>query len=269
MLDSSKVISRDSVLKVEGISASYGKKSIIDNLTLTPIRPGIVTALVGPNAAGKSTLLRSIAGLIPITGKLTLGDSDLARMSHVERAKHITFMPQSMPQGISLSVFEVVLSALKASPMGFSRSDEELHDHVTKVLDRIGIVDIGLRPLNELSGGQRQMVSLAQVVARDPHVLLLDEPTSALDLKHQVKVMSLVHSLAQEGRAVVVVLHDLSLASRWAENVVVIDGGKVVAEGSPESAITPKLLADVYGVEARIERCGAGRINVIVDSAIS
>lgn len=255
-------------LIIEGLSAGYGKRRIIRDLSVDPIQPGRVTALVGPNAAGKSTLLRAIAGLIPSEGTLRLGDLDLTRISHVERSRHITFMPQTMPQGVSLSVIEVVLSALKASPVSGKKSSEEIYNRATEVLAQIGIIDLGLRKLNELSGGQRQMVSLAQVVARDPRVLLLDEPTSALDLRHQVKVMRLAHSLAEEGRSVVVVLHDLSMAARWAQQVVVLQNGAVVAQGSPAQAITTQILSDVYGVTGRIETCALGRLNVLVDEAI-
>ena len=132
-------------------------------------------------------------------------------------------------------------------------------------LERIGIGDLALTPLDHLSGGERQLASLAQAVVREPALLLLDEPTSALDLRHQVVVMQLVHELAAEGRIVVVVLHDLNLAVRWAGHVVVLDHGTPAAVGHPVDAITPDVLARVYGVHARIERVANGRPQIVVD----
>lgn len=255
-------------LNIANLTAGYGNRKVLNSISLDPIPSGMVTALVGPNAAGKSTLLRAIAGLIPTTGSISLGDLNLQKLKHIDRAKHVTFMPQSMPFGVSLSVLEVVMSAIKASPLSEGSDTTSVDERALRVLERIGIGDIALRALDQLSGGQRQMVSLAQVIARNPKLLLLDEPTSALDLRHQVQVMQLVHDLAQEGRAVVVVMHDLSLAARWAQHLVVFSEGHAVAQGSPEEAITEPLLEEVYGVKARVERCSQNRITVIVDSAV-
>ena len=136
-------------------------------------------------------------------------------------------------------------------------------------LERVGIGDLALSPLDHLSGGERQLASLAQAIVREPALLLLDEPTSALDLRHQVVVMELVRELAAEGRIVVVVLHDLNLAVRWAGHVVVLDQGRAVAVGPPGDAISPDVLARVYGVAARIEPVGQGRSQIVVDGLMA
>jgi iron complex transport system ATP-binding protein len=253
-------------LTVSGLSAGYPGRQVIRSLSLEPLRPRQVTGLVGPNAAGKSTLLLALAGLIEAAGEVRLGGRDVLAVSGVERAALITFMPQALPQGVRLTVIESVVAALRASlPLGV-RSPDAQHRAVA-ALERLDIADLALEPLDRLSGGQRQLVGLAQALARNPRVLLLDEPTSALDLRHQVLVMELLRQLAAEDRIVVVVMHDLNLAARWVDHIVVLHEGRVQAEGEPAAAITPGLLARTWGVEARVERSSAGHIQVSVDSA--
>ncbi|MCC7126332.1 MAG: ABC transporter ATP-binding protein [Acidobacteria bacterium] len=259
----------DASLVIEGLVAGYAGRRVLDHVTLPPLAAGTVTMLVGPNGAGKSTLLRSVARLLPAEGTAWLGAVDLLRMPPRAHAATVAFMPQSLPQGVHLTVFEALLSAMNASAdsavFGASRESQE---RVVALLDRVGIRDYAHRPLDELSGGERQLASLAQTLVRDPRVLLLDEPTSALDLRHQVSVMSLVRSLADEGRIVIVVAHDLNLAARWAEALVVLRGGRLVAAGTPADALTPAVLAEAYGVSARVEHCSRGQAHVLVDGLV-
>ncbi|MEC3880528.1 ABC transporter ATP-binding protein [Parapedobacter sp. 10938] len=253
-------------LQVSEIHAGYPKKKVIDGLTLPPLASGEVTVLTGPNAAGKSTLLRAIAGLLHAHGSVQYEGNELTTLSPRKRASYVSFMPQSVPTDINLSVMEAIISALKASPFDAATThNEQLHRRAITVLERIGIAHLALEPLNQLSGGQRQMASLARSVVREPHILLLDEPTSALDLRHQLKVMRLARSFAQDGRIVIMVLHDLNLAMRWADRVVVMHQGKLVSQGSPTEAITPAVIESVYGVRIRVERCSQGKPNLIVD----
>jgi iron complex transport system ATP-binding protein len=256
-------------LTITDVSAGYGRKPVLQGLTLDPIGPGHITALVGPNGAGKSTLLRVLAGLLPASGSVRLGDRELIGASVDAHATHVSFMPQLLPQRIGLTVFEGVIAALKASPFGNERLDNAtIRRRGIEVLERVGIADLALEPIGHLSGGQRQLASLAQAIVREPAVLLLDEPTSALDLGHQVRVMGLVHALAAEGRIVVAVVHDLALAARWAGHVVVLHHGRLDAAGSPADAITPSVLGRVYGVAARVEPCSHGTLQVIVDGPV-
>lgn len=256
-------------LTIQNYSAGYRGRPVIQGLTLPPIEPGTVSALVGPNGAGKSTLLRSIAGHLPGHGSAKLGQLELDRMVLAERTRHVSFMPQALPQRVALTVLEAVLSALRMSPVaGQTIGASQMHHRAMAVLDRIGIAHIAMERLDRLSGGQRQLASLAQAIVREPKLLLLDEPTSALDLRHQVLVMSLVSQFAAEGRIVVVVLHDLNLAVRWSGGVVVLNAGSLDVAGKPEDAITSELLARVYGVKARVETCSAGRIQVLVDGPL-
>lgn len=184
-------------LTISGLSTGYWHRPVIRDLALGPILPGRFTALVGPNAAGKSTLMLALAGLLGARGEIRLGSRDLQTMPISERTATVGFMPQALPQGIALTVLESVLTAYHASfPLDVPARDRDGRRRVMAALDRLGIADIALEQLDRLSGGQRQLASLAQALVREPDILLLDEPTSALDLRHQVVVMSTVRALA-------------------------------------------------------------------------
>lgn len=252
-------------LCVESVSLHYGARPILRGLTLPDLRPGEVTVLAGPNAAGKSTLLRAIAQLAPYRGRVTLDGEDLARMPIRRRARLIGVMPQALPAGSSLVVLESVIAALRAGSDGLARQADA---RAMAVLDRLGIADLAMEPMDQLSGGQRQMVGLAQAIVRDPRVLLLDEPTSALDLARQVRLLGELRALAAEGRIVVAVLHDLAMAAQWADRIVLLHRGELHSSGQPATVLTPGLLAQVYGVRARVERCSQGRITVLIDGEV-
>lgn len=253
-------------LQISDLHVGYSRKKVIENLTLPPFVSGEVTVLAGPNGAGKSTLLRALAGLLRLRGSIRLDDRELTNLSAQTRASIVSFMPQSVPTDINLSVMEAVISALKASPLDAANPvNEQLHQRALAVLERIGIAHLALEPLSQLSGGQRQMASLARSVVRDPKLLLLDEPTSALDLRHQLKVMRLARSFADDGRIVVMVLHDLNLALRWADRVILLHQGRLVSHGLPIEAITSPIIAAVYGVAIRVEHCSQGLPHLIVD----
>ncbi|WP_428031776.1 ABC transporter ATP-binding protein [Ancylobacter sp.] len=270
------------LLTIEGLSVGYGRRAIIDNLSLPPITGGGVTALIGPNAAGKTTLLRALAGLAPAKGSIRLGPTapaghtaltvhpiELTGLPISRHARHVTYMPQALPQRVALTVFEATLSALMAARSDIVLSNAEARTRALETLERLGILDLAQRGLDELSGGQRQLASLAQSIVREPTVLLLDEPTSALDIHHQMRVMQLVEELARERSIIVViVLHDIAQAARYCGRIVVLEQGHVAADGSPREAITPQMLARVYKVEARVEHCSQGFLQVIVDRAV-
>lgn len=243
-------------LRLERFGAGYPGRPVLRELTLAPFEPGTVTALVGPNGAGKSTLLKAIAGIHPGSGIREVGEGTVTG-----------FVPQALPQPSALRVIESLLGAFHAGDREVT-AGEVAEARALAVLERFGILSIGMEPLEHLSGGQRQLVGLAQSLVRDPDLLLLDEPTSALDLRHQVVVMSQLRRLAGEGRTVLVVLHDLGLAARWSDRIVVLHRGRAVADGAATEALTPPVLAEVYGVEARVERCSRGSVQVIVDDLL-
>lgn len=253
-------------LVVRGLSAGYGRKEVLHGVDVGPLPAGEFTVLVGPNAAGKSTLLRALAGLLGSTGSILLDGDELVGLSPGKRAERTAFMPQTLPGRVDLTLLEAVLSALMVVPGAPSRTDDA-RDRAFEALDRLGLAELALEPLGSLSGGQRQLVSLAQVIVREPHLILLDEPTSALDLRYQVIVMRTLRELAAEGRVVVAVLHDLTLGARWADRVVLLHDGAIVASAPPDEALTADRLKAVYGVESRVERCSRGTLQVIVDDA--
>jgi iron complex transport system ATP-binding protein len=257
------------LLTIAGVSAGYRGRPVVHGLSVPPLRPGEILSLLGPNAAGKSTLLRALAGLLPARGTVRLGTLDLHALPLAERARFVGFMPQSPPQGVALTVLETVITALRVTPFDDAPEDAAAAAaRALAVLERIGIAHLAMEGLDRLSGGQRQLASLAQALARGPRVLLLDEPTSALDLRYQLQVMKLVREVAAErGMIVVVVLHDLALAARWSDHVVVLSEGRVAACGTPAEAITPAMLAQVYGVTARVE-CPDGVMQIVVEDLL-
>lgn len=257
-------------LSITGLHAGYPRRPVIRDLTLPAFQPGEVISLIGPNAAGKSTLLRALSGLLPVSGSVRLGDREMVGLPLTEQARSVAYMPQSLPQGVALSVLETVVGALRASPVdGSAPGDDEAAERAVRVLERIGVAHLAMEGLDRLSGGQKQLAGLAQALVRTPRVLLLDEPTSALDLHYQLKVLKLVRAMAAErGMVVVMVLHDLQAAAQFSDRVVLLSDGQAAAVGAPEDAITPETLARVYQVRARVDRCERGALRIMVDDVI-
>ena len=250
-------------LLIDDVAVSYGARQILHGVSLPELPAGSLVALVGPNGAGKSTLLRALAGLERMKGSLSLDGQDVTRLSFAERSRRLAYMPQQLPPGIALGVLESIVAALRVS------GSQDLLGSAYEALRQLGIEALAERSLDSLSGGQRQLVALAQLMARNPQVLLLDEPTSALDLHYQLRVMGAVRERVVAHRLLAVaVLHDINLAASHADWLVVLRGGRVVACGAPEEVLQPELLAEVYGVEARVERCSQGRLQVLVDRAL-
>src|SRR5690606_2328868 len=179
-------------LDIQNLSAGYGGRPIVEDLSLPPLSPGEVVSVVGPNGAGKSTFLRALAGLIPAKGAIRLDGAELTGLSLADRAKRVTYMPQTLPQGVALTVLETVVASIRATPLGgASFTDQQAVERAYEVLQRIGAEALAGQRLDRLSGGQKQLAGLAQALAREPRLLLLDEPTSALDLHHRLRVLDL------------------------------------------------------------------------------
>jgi iron complex transport system ATP-binding protein len=246
-------------LRLEGVAAGYGRKTVISEVTTPAFSAGEIVAVIGPNAAGKSTLFKRIAGLLRGAGTVEVTDPR-------DTKRAISYMPQDTSANAVLTVYESILLARKqGSGAGWGVEDGDLAA-IDTVVDALGIKPIAFRDLGELSGGQRQLVGIAQSLVRDPEILLMDEPTSALDLHRQVEVLGFMQATARaRGMIVLIALHDLNQALRFADQTMVIVNGKMTAVGKSTDVITVELLRDVYRVEARIETCSRGLSHVIVD----
>jgi iron complex transport system ATP-binding protein len=256
-------------LSIHQLSVRYGKRPVLHSLCAGPLPRGQITALLGPNGSGKSTLLRALAGLTRAQeGTLSLDGEPLALSAAAARSHSVVYLPQALPAGVRLQVLESVLVACRATRSAFGQ--RAAHDgdlaHASAVLERLGIGALAARTLDELSGGQRQLVGIAQALVREPQVLLLDEPLSALDLNHQFHVMSVLRDITRERDiATVVVLHDINAALRACDQAMLLDGGRIVGFGPAADVITSESLAQVFGVVARIEACSRGQHQVLID----
>ena len=231
----------------------YGGRTIVDGLSVD-IAPGAVTAIVGPNACGKSTLLRGLSRLLsPTRGQVVLDGRDISAMKTKDVARRLGLLPQTSiaPEGITVAD----LVARGRFPhqrvlRQFSRDDERA---VTDAMAATGVDALAGRPVDELSGGQRQRVWVAMVLAQQTPVILLDEPTTFLDIAHQIELLDLFGRLNRsQGSTIVAVLHDLNHACRFADVVIAMKAGAIVAQGAPADVITADLVEDVYGLPCRI-----------------
>jgi iron complex transport system ATP-binding protein len=250
-------------LEIRGLSFSYGTRGVLNGLSAGPLRRGQVTALIGPNGSGKSTLFRCLAGTVQSrAGRVRLDDSDVEPLTARAWSRRTFHLSQDLSARAALSVFEVVLLARKSldGGLGLRAHSRDLHS-VREALEDLGIEPLSGRCIADLSGGQRQLVGIAQALVREPDVLLLDEPTSALDVCRQLEVMEVVRRLTRDRDVVTVMaMHDLSLAARFAEHLLLLSEGRITEEGAPEAVLSRPVLADTYGVSILTERSRRGSL---------
>jgi len=245
------------MMEICNLSVQLGRNQVLKDISAR-FAPGQVTALIGPNGTGKSTLQKALAALIPSSGVVALSGKVPTR---AERRDLIAYMPQDTGANVALSVFEVTLMG-RLGALGL-RVPRELRHEAMQMLARFGLEPLAHRQIGSLSGGQRQLVFLAQVLFRAPRVLLLDEPTAALDLRHQLVVLDRVRADARaRGTIAIVAMHDLSLAARFADRILCLHQGGIAATGSPHEVLTPGTLARVYGVEAEVTELASGGLTV-------
>jgi len=246
------------MLSVSGLCVDYGQVAVLRELKLSA-KPGNFIALLGPNGTGKSSLLKAIAGLIPARGSVCLRGRDSMTLQH--RADCIAYMPQDIGSTSSLTVLEVILLG-RLRTLGL-RVPEQMQKEAVEGLSNFGLQDLGDRTLDAISGGQRQLVYLAQSFFRSPEVLLLDEPTAALDLRHQLIVLDRIAAHCREnGTIAIAAMHDLSLASRCADRVICLSAGEIVADGAPVDVLTRSLIKDMYNVEVDVMLGSSGSIHI-------
>ncbi len=234
-------------LQIRNLRFSYGSTEILRDINMG-LNPSEVLGIVGPNGTGKSTLLRCIDRILIPEGEILLDGQEISGMSRVEIAKRIGYVPQSTTGVFPATVFDMVL--LGRRPHLSWRSSEEDIDKVLEMLDLMDIKDLAMRNFNETSGGQQQKVLIARALAQDVDILLLDEPTSNLDIKHQLEVMEILTELSKtKGISVMMAIHDLNLASRYSDRIIMLNGGGIRDVGDPASVLTAENIRSVYGVD--------------------
>jgi len=240
-------------LIADGLSAGYGEATVLDGLDLA-IPPEKITVIVGANACGKSTLLRTLSRLLPARrGKVLLDGKSIHHLPSRELARTLGLLPQSpiAPEGIAVA--DLVSRGRHPHQGVFSRWRREDDEAVAAALAATKTEDLAERPVDELSGGQRQRVWIAMALAQETDLLLLDEPTTFLDISHQIEVLDLLTDLNQmRGTTVVMVLHDLNLAARYADHLVAMANGRLHVAGPPEAVLTEENVQQVFGLQSRI-----------------
>ena len=240
-------------LIAEDLTLGYGDRIIVENLDLK-VHTGVITTVIGPNGCGKSTLLRALGRLLkPKGGKVILDGKAISSMRTKEVARVLGMLPQAPTAPEGLTVGDLVSRGRHPHQSWIRQWSSDDESEVASALQLTGVEDLADRPVDELSGGQRQRAWISMALAQGTDILLLDEPTTYLDLAHSVEVLDLVDRLHEEmGRTVIMVLHDLNLAVRYSDQLIVMSEGKIVESGRPQDVISEKLLMDVFGLEATV-----------------
>ncbi len=237
-------------LNVQDLFYSYGPREVLHGLSFEADAGGIL-GVAGPNGCGKTTLIKCIDRIFEPKGKILLDGADIMKMTEIEVARRIAYVPQAFTVGMAMTVFETILLGRRPY-IRWSVSDGDLRK-VHEIIRILKIRDLAFRKMTQISGGERQKVMVARAMVQDPDVLLLDEPTSALDLKHQLEVMELVRMVAHEQQAcVIMAIHDLNLACRFCDRLMLMKEGTIMGTGRPGDLLSEEMIRDVYEVEARI-----------------
>lgn len=234
------------MLKIQHLSASYHGHQVLHDVSFD-VNNGEVLALIGPNGAGKSTIIRAASGVIPCTGSVRTNGDDFHALDPMQRAKYVAVVPQAISLPPAFTVWETVLMG-RTPYLGFlcnaSTHDEELARQALTRVNALSFID---RRVGELSGGEAQRILLARALCQSTPILLLDEPTAHLDLQYQVSLLELIRELAhKEYLVVLIALHDLNLAARYADRVALLVGGKLDAIGTPRDVLTPEKISNAY-----------------------
>ena len=241
------------LLEVRNLSFSYGENRVLEEIDLS-IPENELVSVLGINGAGKSTLLKCLNRIItPQTAEIKLKSKDVHELDLVEISKLISYVPQSVRSSFSMDVFDVVL--LGRRPYINWRIGERDREVVSETLRFLNLEDFAFRKFNKLSGGERQRIIIAKAIAQEPQLFLLDEPTSDLDLKNQIQVMKKLKSLvsdSESSKSALVAIHDINIAARFSDRIILLSDGKIVADGTPIEVLTSENIAKVFGVTSEI-----------------
>jgi iron complex transport system ATP-binding protein len=238
------------LLTARGLNVALAGRAVLRDISLS-LSPGHLVGLVGPNGAGKTTLMRALAGLIPSEGDIRIGGDALSSLPLRERAKRFAYLPQGHIVHWPLPARDIV--ALGRYPHGATdpaRLPPKDEEAVSRAMHAVDVMEFAERRVTELSGGERSRVALARVLAVEAPVILADEPTASLDPRHQIDVMKNLRATADKGVLVIVVTHDLGLAARFADHVLVLSEGRLVSQGAPAAALSEQVMADVFRISA-------------------
>lgn len=245
------------MLDIQSLSVAYGPRRVLNNLSLL-VPSGQILAVIGPNGAGKSTLIRALSGIIPpLSGQMRVDGQDLQHLSAVRRARLLAVVPQAVQLPPAFSAWEMVLLGRTPHLNWLGQTSAHDEEIVRQAMTRTDTLELAERRVGELSGGEQQRLLLARALAQDAPVLLMDEPTAHLDLQYQVSLLSLVRDLARsEKLAVLLVLHDLNLAARYADQVALLVKGELLALGNPSEVLQAALLSQAYHTPLKVLALG-------------
>ena len=253
-------------LSATDVSYAVGMAQLLDAVSLE-VRGGSLLGLIGPNGAGKSTLLKCISQLLaPTIGQVSLDGEDLRGRPPQEIARHIALLPQSTALNFAFTCLEVVLMGRNPHLGRFQAEGARDHAIAQQSMTDTGSAEFVTRLITEVSAGERQRVLLARALTQQPRLLLLDEPTAGLDVQHQLQVFTLIRDLVRQGLTAIAVVHDLNLAARYCDRLVLLDRGAVHARGQVSDVLTPQNLADVFNVAATVDHdpvLGAPRVTIV------
>jgi len=238
------------MLELTNVSFTYDKWRVLKEISLF-VDSGEVVGIIGPNGSGKTTLIKCIDHILVPTGRVTLGNRNVSAMHPMERARLMAYVPQALAIGMAMTVFESVLMGRRPH-VSWSIGENDIA-MVTSMLEDLGIPGLAFRKVTQIRRGERQKVMIARALVQDPSLLLLDEPTSALDLRHQLEVMEIIRSHAsKKGIGVVMAIHDLNIAARFCDRVIVLASGRVAGDGPPAEILSEETIRKVYGVKVTV-----------------